>query len=219
VLPPYFILLNLYFLEWFHQNITFFTHMGFAISWCAVPESAIDGFLQRAGLVETGETGKMMESLIGLARLDTGWRVLWYNRYGCPFLSKTERQRHSQHHDIIYCMVEEHCMTCSAELWSKGARKWWISHEGENGPKGLDFDGSPPENFESIKFEMETAQVKEGGMSAGVDYIFEIPLLVAKSIVGFKHDEVCPHVIGGKFNVLKKKGRHGNFLFNLFRKK
>lgn len=41
---------------------------------------------------------------------------------------------------------------------------------------------------------MEARQLKPGGDSADVDYIFEIPLLAAKRIVGFKHDEVCPHV-------------------------
>lgn len=50
--------------------------MGFAISWCAVPEAAAGGFLQRIGLTETGETEEVPDSLIGVARLDTGWRLL-----------------------------------------------------------------------------------------------------------------------------------------------
>ena len=46
-------------------------------------------------------------------------------------------------------------MATSAELWSRGKRQWWISHEGENGPKGLDVDGSPPETLAAIRNEME----------------------------------------------------------------
>jgi hypothetical protein len=180
------------------------TLMGFAISWCAIPESAAEDFLGRLNLIETGETEEIPESLIGVARLDTGWRVLWYNKYVCPFLSAADRRDHSRHHELLFCQVEEHCMASSAEWWSGGERKWWISHEGDRGPKGLNFTGILPENFESIKAEMEATQIQEGGDQAGVDYIFEIPLMVAKSIVGFKHDEFCPHVIGDEFKVMER---------------
>jgi len=177
--------------------------MGFAITWCAVPESAADDFLKRIGLIDTGETEEIPESLIGVARLDTGWRLLWYNEYDCPFLSEKKRRKYSRDHDLLYCLVEEHCMASSAELWSGGSRKWWISHEGENGPKGLDFSGELPENFHQIRTEMEALQKEEGGDEAGVDYIFDIPLLVAKSMTGFQLGEVCPHVIGNEFHVMR----------------
>ena len=88
-------------------------------------------------------------------------------------------------------------MASSSQVWSGGKRKWWISHEGENGPKGLSVDGDPPEAFPSVRKEMEELQLAEGGDDAGVDYIFEIPLKVAQSLVGFKHDENCAHLVGG----------------------
>jgi len=49
-------------------------------------------------------------------------------------------------------------MASSAEFWSGGIRIWSISHEGENGPKGLSADGDLPESFSSIRVEMEEAQ-------------------------------------------------------------
>ena len=96
-------------------------------------------------------------------------------------------------------------MASSSELWSNGSRKWWISHEGIDGPKGLDFSGDPPPNFQQIKTEMESKQEKEGGTEADVDYIFEIPLLVAKAVTGFKHDDVCPHVIKDEFKIMTRE--------------
>lgn len=72
-------------------------------------------------------------------------------------------------------------MASSSELWSGGSRTWWISHEGIDGPKGLDFSGVVPNNFQQIKSEMEVKQKQEGGEEAQVDYLFDIPLLVAKS--------------------------------------
>jgi hypothetical protein len=189
--------------------------MGFAISWCAVPESSADDFLKRVGLTDTGETKEVPDSLIGVARLDTGWRLLWYNKYDCPFLSEAQRQEHSRHHDLLYCLVEEHCMASSSELWSHGSRKWWIFHEGIDGPKGLDFSGELPNDFQQIKSKIEETQKREGGEKANVDYIFEIPLLVAKSITGFKHDEVCPHIVGNEFKIMRNESQQGG-LFSRF---
>src|ERR1700723_2147432 len=58
----------------------------------------------------------------------------------------------------------------------------------------------PPETLAAIRNEMEALQLAEGGDAAGVDYLSEIPLGVAKSLVGFKHDEICTHLIGGCFD-------------------
>jgi len=109
-------------------------------------------------------------------------------------------------------------MSSSSELWSDGSQKWWISHEGIAGPKGLDFLGSPPDVFQGVRAEIEETQKKEGGDQADVDYIFEIPLLVAKSITGFKHDEICSHVIGDEFKIMTRTHRGGLFS-RLFGKK
>ena len=72
-------------------------------------------------------------------------------------------------------------MASSAECWSQGKRQWWISHEGENGPRGLEVDGHPPDGFPTIRQEMEALQLAAGGDAASVDYLFDIPLAVAKT--------------------------------------
>ena len=64
----------------------------------------------------------------------------------------------------------------------------------------------PPIVF-AIRSEMERAQVDEGGDKADVDYIFEIPLRVAQSVVGFKHDKDRTHVINNKFEFLSRTRR------------
>lgn len=193
--------------------------MGFAITWCAVPEAEGDSFLNRLGLTDTGETEEIPESLIEVARLDSGWRLLWYNEYDCPFLREAQRREHPKHHDLLYCLVGEHWMASSSEQWSDGERKWWISHEGGDGPKGLDSAGELPAAFPQIKAEIEAEQEKAGGLEADVDYLFEIPLLVAKSITGFKHDEVCPRIINDEFRIMRRKTREGGLIARLFGKK
>jgi hypothetical protein len=119
-------------------------------------------------------------------------------------------------HDLLLCLVEEHVMASSSEFWSKGKRQWRLSHEGENGPKGLEVDGNPPEVYAATAKEMEALQLAEGGDDAGVDYIFEIPLLIAKALVGFKHDEICPHLIGARFEVMSRAAPTPGVLSRIF---
>jgi hypothetical protein len=193
--------------------------MGFSITWCAVPEDRADQFIQTLRLSPTGQTEEIPESLDCMAKLDTGWRVIWHNKYGCSYLKPKDLARLSTDHDVILCLIEEHVMATSAELWSKGKRKWWLSHEGENGPKGLEVDGDPPESYQATAKEMEALQLAEGGDKAEVDYISEIPLDVAKSLVGFKHDEICPHIIGGRFDVMARAAPKTTMLSQLFGRK
>jgi hypothetical protein len=176
--------------------------MGYAVTWCAVPERDAEDFLQRLRLSPTGEVEEIPESLVTSAKLATGWRIVWYNEYDCPFLTPTQLRELSKHHAVLVCLIEEHVMASSSEHWSGGKRDWWISHKGESGPKGLALDGRPPESFAAIKSQLEAQQLAEGGEDADVDYIFEIPLKVAQATVGFKHDEDCPHLVGGQFAVL-----------------
>jgi hypothetical protein len=194
--------------------------MGFAITWFAVPEKNSEEFLKRLQLTPTGESEEELpESLIATANLSTGWTLLWYNKYDCPFLGEPELKSISMNHDVIRCLVEEHVMACSSELWSGGKRKWFLSHEGENGPKGLDAEGVLPESFPDIRTKMEAAQLAEGGDKADVDLIFEIPLKVAQTMVGFKHDERCAVIRENQFYVLARTAPEAGFFGKLFGKK
>jgi hypothetical protein len=192
--------------------------MGFSITWCAVREERAQKLLEHLRLSPTGKLEEFPESLIATAKLDNGWRVLWYNEHGCPFLRPDDLGVISQHQDVLLCLVEEHVMASSAELWSGGRRKWWISHQGENGPQGLATEGDLPACLASIRSEMEQAQSSAGGAEADVDYIFEIPLKVAQSLVGFKHDEECPHLTQEQFMVLSGATPKRGFLSKLFGK-
>jgi len=121
----------------------------------------------------------------------------------------------SKDRELLVCLVEEHVMLSSAELWFGGKLQWRISHGGEEGPKGLSFEGEPPPAFGAIRREQEEAQMAAGAEDAGVDYIFEIPLQVAQAKIGFKHDEICPHLVGAEYAVLTRTRSRKGFLARL----
>ena len=109
--------------------------MGFSITWFAVPEPNAGAFLKKLDLVDSGKTEDFPESLICTARMDTGWQVLWYNKFKCPFLTTDTVVEFSKSHDILVCTVEEHCMDCAATLWRAGRRLWHLHHDGSRGPQ------------------------------------------------------------------------------------
>lgn len=192
--------------------------MGFAITWFAVPEERLPDLLQELRLTPTGETETIPESMIASARLTTGWAILWYGKYDCPFLGERELAAFSSRGEILRCLVEEHVMASSAELWAGGRKSWGVSHQGENGPNHLEVAGSPPPALDAIRAGLEEAQ-RAAGADAGVDHIFEIPLQVARTITGFKHDEECDGLRDGTFAVLARAAGGGGLLARLFGRK
>lgn len=189
--------------------------MGYAITWCAVREEGAEQLLAHFGLLATDKTEDDPESSFSTAKLRTGWRLIWSNQYACPILAK-KVATFAGPQEVLLCRIEEHVMASSSELWTGGRRKWWVSHEGEDGPKGLDSEGDLPKCFASIRDEMEQAQRTEGGDDANVDLIFEIPLKIAQSLVGFKHDENYEPAVDGGFKVLSLGGKQAGFFSRLF---
>jgi len=179
--------------------------MGFSITWCAFREEKTAELIESLRLKPTGERDDGADSPVVAGKLNTGWRILWCNKYGCSLLAPKVLTDLSRNAEILLCLVEEHVMASSAELWSEGKLKWRISHQGDHGPKGIKTVGHPPESYPAIREEMEKAQLEAGGDKAEVDYIFEIPLKVAQGMVGFKHDEPCPHLQGGTFEVMSRE--------------
>ena len=187
--------------------------MGFAISWIACPETHAEAVLRQLLLRATGETEEMPESPISMFRTKPGWRIIWVNEYGSPLIGEDVLAKLSMTSEIILALVEEHVMASSSELWSQGRRRWWISHQGENGPVGLATDGHLPHSFPTIRETLEQEQEEAGGKDADVDHLFDIPLKVAESITGFKHDVV----LEGEFEVLKRdESKSAGFFKRLF---
>lgn len=163
--------------------------MGFSISWIAVKGLDKATIYGRMGLSPRGAVGDFVDGNIGAQALPEDWMLIVLDRVEHPLLAESRLQESSARCQVIACNIEEHVMFSSSEAWADGRRLWRIEHAGDVDIPNLRTFGDLPGNFASLERKYRDLQVAAGGDEAGVDYVFEIPLALAHSITGFKHDQ------------------------------
>jgi hypothetical protein len=80
-------------------------------------------------------------------------------------------------------------MFSSCSCWKDGKEVWKVKHEGDRS-LALRISGNPPDELAAIEREYYSKQIREYENDPySIDWMFEVPLQLAKQIVGFKHDE------------------------------
>jgi hypothetical protein len=160
--------------------------MGFSIAWVAVRGRFHSAVLAELGLRGTGQYEEFPESPLACACLPTGWFLVFDNR--CELPDPLPLARLSAGAEVVTCFVEEHVMVSAAGGWRGGRQVWSIRHEAEKSISHLAAAGELPPVFASIRDEQLKKQASAGGERAGVDYVFDVPVEVAKALTGFRHD-------------------------------
>ena len=164
--------------------------MGFAISWMAFKGKSKSDVLAAVQLRDTGESDEANESPISGDEFPNGWYVLFLNDYDHALVKPASLAALSAGCEIIACQIEEHVMASSAVMYANGRRVWAVAHQGDGDDiYDLTVEGTPPQNFAGIRQRLTKEQEGEGGRAADVDYIFDIPLDLACSICGYRHDQ------------------------------
>ncbi len=163
--------------------------MGYSLSWLAVRQKNLSEVCGLLGLVNTGQTEEEPESDITAASLPNGWLLIVSNSSDLIFSgSKDLLKTASTGSECIACFVEEHVMCSDTECWRDGSFVWSVMHAADQGLMDLETKGKLPPQFTEISQRLIEQQKKAGGKDADVDYIFDIPLELAQSITGYKHD-------------------------------
>jgi len=163
--------------------------MGYAGSWLAVKEKYAALVLEGLGLRATDELALPGETHFTGMTPSNGWFILLINECQHKFVRADVLTSLSIHCELLLASAEEHVMWCAAEFWQDGSQIWRIEHDAQKGNSHLSTSGLLPDGYPEIAKEFTEKQKESGGEESDIDYIFEIPLQVAKSIVGFKHDE------------------------------
>ena len=161
--------------------------MGFSISWLAFKELSAAEVLQRTGFRDTGVFDEANERPYSLAMLPTGWAILFSNDFG--YGSAEHLVALSAGATVLSCQAEEHVMFSAAHCCQDGRPSWSVWHDSEHSRYDLATEGVLPLVFEPIKRQMIAAQDSDGGGASDVDYIFDIPVLLAAELTGYRHDQ------------------------------
>ncbi len=96
---------------------------------------------------------------------------------------------------------------------------WSVWHDAQIDPRHLEEEGAPPAAYEDIKRRLMARQDEEDPDMTSVDLISEIPLELAESVTGYRHDRFGPEyfeLVPGDATAPRKTGFFGN-LKGLFR--
>jgi hypothetical protein len=164
--------------------------MGYAISWLAVQTDAPDRLLSRLALSRTGEPDEEYETPVSGGPLKKGWFLVVANDCAHRIVGEQLLADLSNDHDLVACSIEEHVMFSTATLWRSGRKQWSVTHDSSRGIRDLQVSGAPPASLEQHESRCAAQLNAEGGEESEVDYLFDVPLELAKELTGFKHDEV-----------------------------
>jgi hypothetical protein len=179
--------------------------MGYSISLLALQCADPGAALSHLKVERTGEFCEYADAPLSGYALPSGWYLVVDSRRRADSLLHPDVLGVlSRKCPVIACAIEEHVMYTSAEQWDRGSMVWRALHVGENGPIHLETEGTVPPSFQAICATHVADQQAEGGAEADVDHYFDIPLMVAKEIIGFKHDEESPGVDYARFDLLRE---------------
>ena len=178
--------------------------MGISNSWFAVRGGQREDALARLGLQGDVEIGRDWppRGRFAVGDLPGGWLI-----FIAPGLDDAFEGRFvalSVGGEAVACAIEEHVMYQEARGYRDGAETWRVVHDCDKNESvmHLDVTGAPPSPFDAIRETAFAEQHAAGGERADVDFISDVPLDLAKSICGFKHDGEWPKTLS--FTLLQR---------------
>lgn len=159
--------------------------MGYSLSWAAVRGRSAEAVRAELGLRPTGRTLEVPEGAFCSALLDTGWFVVLAD-HGARFEDQAVLATLSAGGEVVACFVEEHVMASAASGWRDGKLEWSVGHQAEASLDHLDRQGRPPPALAELE---AAARAKRQARAEGPDFLFDVPVDLAKAVTGFRHDE------------------------------
>jgi hypothetical protein len=185
--------------------------MGFSLSWLAVKGMSPQAVHDELAFRPTGKREEIPESDFSAVEMPSGWYLIVsdHTEQVCP---DTVLQRlSSSGRELVTCFVEEHVMVSRATGWREGRMMWSVTHDAQKGLKHLEVQGEPPPQFTAIRDELSARD------TPNVDYLFDVPVETARSVVGYRHDGDVPGLSGEVFEVLESTApKRPSFFKKLF---
>jgi hypothetical protein len=162
--------------------------MGISLSWVAVEALPADEALLRLSLSRTGRSCVIPFKGVGSHPLPNSWFLVAAGRCDHRIANAASMSALSKNCRAVACAIEEHVNFASTELWQDGERVWHVQHQGDEDNENISFEGEVPQRFH----ELLTTVEPEDSESLDGHFHMDIPLILAKELSGFRHDESNP---------------------------
>jgi len=157
--------------------------MGFRLSWVAVRGKTREEIHQALAISATGVYEEFPESpCTGAVLADGSYLVV----KDCGLYEDHKQlSKLSVKGEVIACFVHEGIMVSQAAEWRNGKKIWSVVHNSQKALGHLEAQGKLPPDYPALREQLEAKQAARVG---GPDYIFDIPVELAKSLTGYRHD-------------------------------
>jgi hypothetical protein len=164
--------------------------MGFSLAWIGVRGRSKNSVLSFLSLTESDELVENNIAELAGTQFSDFWYLITMDNIIHPLVDEKILTGLSSGCEVIACQLDERFMTSSISLYSNGSLKWNVCHFSEHGIYHMDVEGQPPNEYYEIYRDMKFIQDNEGGEDAGVDYLFDVPVLLGYRLCGYRHDEI-----------------------------
>lgn len=176
--------------------------MSHSICWVALREISPDAVLEELALCRTGRFGACVDHPVVAQAMSNGWFVILADRCDDPLIEPMTLAKLSRNSELVACSIDDPVMFCSAEGWRNGTQEWHIEHDAHRGLKHLSISGSLPCDRSDVARTISRKLDVSVSDGASKNFKLEVPLQLARDIVGFKHDEPDPDAERGRFEFL-----------------
>lgn len=174
------------------------TTMGISLSWVAVEGLSDHEALSRLSLSKTDKPCTYPFRGVASHSLKNGWYLIAAGRCDHRIGNAESMSALSQGCRAVACAIEEHVNFASCELWANGRRLWRVEHQGDEDPENLSTEGELPQRVDELLATVESQD------SENLDGHFhmDIPLILAKELSGYRHDEMNPTIEASPYEEL-----------------
>ncbi|WP_442511098.1 hypothetical protein SH528x_002763 [Novipirellula sp. SH528] len=131
------------------------------------------------------------------AVLPNGWYLIVANR--CDWAEGQDLHQLSLGGELVTAFVEEHVMVSGASHWRDGKTVWNVEHNSELSSDHLSETGELPHGYREIADDL----IEQQKAVDDCDYIFDIPVMAARLLTGYRHDEDGPWTEREPFEMLE----------------
>ena len=171
--------------------------MGLSFAWTAVKGLPAADALSRLLLGPTEEICDFPFNAVASHVLPNQWLMVAAGTCNHRIINSDSMAALSKGCQAVACAIEEHVGFSMAELWLDGEQVWQVEYSADR-PDVLCWSGTLPDRFETLH---ASAEPDDSDNLEGF-FLMDIPVMMAKDIAGYRHDEDNPDFDATPFQLL-----------------